>query len=163
MYYCQELEIFSLKRTSNYDFINIYAHGTGKFDTWIVTRIKKKNTHVMRCDMKSLPKKKREMWHEMITVEIRWDISVIPQSATKAKNLWKDLKKTKKKKEAIINCRISRRWQSKFNSSRTLSFCHSCIGLDWRNRGAEKFAINGGGGLVMGVSACQSHISTGIV
>ena len=115
MYYCQELEIFSLKRTSNYDFINIYAHGIGKFDTWIVTRIKKKNTHVMRCDMKSLPKKKREMWHEMITVEIRWDISVIPQSATKAKNLWKDLKKTKKKKESIINCRISRRWQSKFN------------------------------------------------
>lgn len=150
MYYCQELEIFSLKRTSNYNFINIYAHGIGKFDTWIVTRIKIKNP----CN---------EMWHEMITVEIRWDISVIPQSATKAKNLWKDLKKTKKKKEAIINCRISRRWQSKFNSSRTLSFCHSWIGLDWRNRGAEKFAINGGGGLVMGVSACQSHICTGIV
>ena len=157
MYYCQELEIFSLKRTSNYDFINIYAHGTGKFDTWIVTRIKKKNTHVMRCDMKSLPKKKREMWHEMITVEIRWDISVIPQSATKAKNLWKDFKK---KKKQLLTAELV---ESKFNSSRTLSFCHSWIGLDWRNRGAEKFAINGGGGLVMGVSACQSHICTGIV
>ena len=157
MYYCQELEIFSLKRTSNYDFINIYAHGIGKFDTWIVTRIKKKNTHVMRCDMKSLPKKKREMWHEMITVEIRWDISVIPQSATKAKNLWKDLKK---KKKQLLTAELV---ESKFNSSRTLSFCHSWIGLDWRNRGAEKFVINGGGGLVMGVSACQSHICTGIV
>lgn len=117
MYYCQELEIFSLKRTSNYNFINIYAHSIGKFDTWIVTRIIIKNP----CN---------EMWHEMITVEIRWDISVIPQSATKAKNLWKDFKK-----KPLLSAEFVEDGSGTLSFS--FSFCHSWIGLeeqrDWED------------------------------